>query len=610
MSMDLAHRRTSLLILAVAACTGDPADTEAGDSTSAATSAATSSPTTAVDPTEGSAPGTSSGAVDSAETSEASSTGAPAEEFVKVQLLAFNDLHGNLEPPQGSAGTIKLPDETTVDTGGAAHLAARVAALRGDNPNTIVVSAGDLIGASPLMSALFHDEPTIEVMNQIGLAYNAVGNHEFDDGAAELLRMQQGGCHTDGCGDGTPFPGASFQFLAANVLTAEDPVETLFPGYAVHEVGGVRVGFIGMTLEGTPSIVTPAGIEGLVFADEAERANALVPELVDMGVEAIVVLIHEGGYQTGYYDECPEISGPIVEIVEALDDAIDVVVSGHTHQAYNCTIDGRLVTSAASFGRVLTDIDLEISTTTGDVTAASASNVLVTRDEIDADVESFVATYKDLAAPLANTPIGSITATLERWAPMMLPGLSTMGAVIADAQLAATADTMLGGAQIALMNPGGVRADLVFEAAPEEAEDGIVTYGEAFTVQPFGNSLVVLTLTGAQIDALLEQQWKEGADPKILHVSNGFTYTYSEGAPIGDKVDPASISLDGAAVMPDAGYRVTVNSFMASGGDGFSVLVEGTERLGGANDLDALAAYFAAASPVEPPALDRIKVVP
>jgi 5'-nucleotidase len=529
---------------------------------------------------------------------------------VHVQLLALNDLHGNLEPPQGSAGTIKLPDDTAVETGGAAHLAARVAALRAENPNTVVVSAGDLIGASPLMSALFHDEPTIEVMNQIGLAYNAVGNHEFDDGKDELLRMQAGGCHPEGCGDDTPFPGASFQFLAANVLTSAEPTETLFPSYVVHEVGGARIGFIGMTLEGTPAIVTPAGVEGLTFVDEADRANALVPDLLAEGVSAIVLLIHEGGYPTGYYDECPELSGPIVEIVERLDPEIDVVVSGHTHQAYNCVIADRLVTSAASFGRVLTDIDLEISVATGDVTAATAKNVLVTRDDADPDVAAFVAMYKDLAAPLANKPIGEISATLERYPPMMKPGLSTMGAVIADAQLAATADVVLGGAQIAFMNPGGVRADLVYEAAPEEAADGIVTYGEAFTVQPFGNSLVVMTLTGAQIEALLEQQFVEGFDPKILQVSAGFTYTYSEGAPVGDKIEPSSILLDGEVVDPAQSYRVTVNSFMASGGDGFTVLVEGADRLGGANDLDALADYFATASPVDPPALDRLTVVP
>jgi 5'-nucleotidase len=548
-------------------------------------------------------------------TDSSSSTGDtedPPETFVKVQLVAFNDLHGNLEPPAGSSGRITLPDNTQVDAGGVAFLATHVAALRADNPNTIVVSAGDLIGASPLVSALFHDEPTIEVMNQIGLDFNAVGNHEFDDGSSELLRMQNGGCHPmDGCTDGTPFPGASFQFLAANVLVSEQPVKTLLPSYAIRELDGVRIAFIGMTLEGTPDIVTPTGIAGLTFVDEAERANALVPELQAMGVEAIVVLIHEGGVQAGgYYDQCVGISGAIVDIVNNLSDAIDVVVTGHTHSAYNCVIADKVVTSAASFGRLLTDIDLEISTLTGDVTAVTAKNVIVTRDVAEADIASFVTLYKDLAAPLANKAIGTITATLDRYPPMMKPGLSTMGAVIADSQLAATAPVMLGAAQIAFMNPGGVRADLLYPAAPNEPQDGIVSYGETFAVQPFGNSLVVMTLTGAQIDALLEQQFAEGKTPNILQVSKGFTFAYSVGAMIGAKVDPASIKLNGVPLVADQEYRVTVNSFLAAGGDGFSVLVAGTDRIGGANDLDALADYFAEQSPVAPPALDRITELP
>ena len=461
-----------------------------------------------------------------------------------------------------------------------------------------------------MTSALFHDEPTIEVMNQIGLDFNAVGNHEFDEGFEELVRMQKGGCHpTDGCLDGTPFDGAAFQFLAANVLTSLEPVETLFPSYGVRTIDGVKIGFIGMTLEGTPEIVTPSGVAGLTFVDEAARANALVPELKGQGVETIVVLIHEGGYQTGFLDECVGISGAIVDIVNNLDDEIDLVISGHTHQAYNCVIDGRIVTSAASLGRVLTDIDLEIDAVTGEMTAATVKNLVVTRDVAEAKVADLVATYQQLAAPLANKEIGTITATLEAKALLNGPGQATMGLVIADSQLAATADPKFGGAQIAFMNPGGVRADLLFPKAGSEPVDGIVTYGEAFTVQPFGNSLVVMTLTGAQIEALLEQQFKQNGNT-ILQVSKGFTYGWSASAPIGAKVDPASIKLDGVTIDPAGKYRVTVNSFLATGGDGFTVFNSGTERIGGANDLDALAAYFAAKSPVPPPALDRVTLLP
>ena len=593
----------------------EPGSSSSGTSTGPIEPESSSSGTSTgpIEPGSSSDTGTGDATGSTGSTGSTGDTEAPPDLLIDVQILAINDLHGNLEPPAGSSGTIKLPDNTVVDAGGAAYLASHVAALRADNPNTIVVSAGDLVGASPLISALFHDEPTIEVMNQIGLDYNAVGNHEFDDGSSELLRMQVGGCHpVDGCVDGTPFPGADFQFLAANVLVSVDPLKTLFPSYAIHEVDGVKVAFIGMTLEDTPDIVTPTGVAGLTFVDEAERANALVPELQALGIEAIVLLIHEGGYPTGYYNECPQISGPIVDIVTNLSDEIDLVISGHTHQGYNCVIDDTVVTSAASFGRLVTAVDLQISVSTGDVVTVAAENVIVTRDQADPDVAAFVATYKELAAPLADKPVGDITATLERYPPMMKPGLSTMGLVIADAQLAATAAVMLGGAEIAFMNPGGVRADLVYPATAPEPVDGVVRYGEAFTVQPFGNSLVVMDLTGAQIDTLLEQEFtdKMGVDPKILQVSAGFTFAYSESAPYLNKVDPASIKLNGVTLVPDQVYRVTVNSFLAAGGDGFKVLLAGTDRIGGANDLDALVDYFDANSPVAPPALDRITVLP
>ncbi|WP_438005370.1 bifunctional metallophosphatase/5'-nucleotidase [Sorangium sp. So ce321] len=541
--------------------------------------------------------------------------GSGGGDTVSVQILAFNDFHGNLEPPAGSSGRITMPDETQVDAGGAAHLASRIAELRATNPNTVVVSAGDLIGASPLVSALFHDEPTIEAMNLLGLDINGVGNHEFDKGTAELLRMQSGGCSpVDGCADGTSFPGATFKFLAANVVVDTSTGRTLFPRYDVREFDGAKIAFIGMTLEDTPSIVTPVGVAGLSFMDEVDTVNDIVPELQAQGIEAIVVVLHEGGLPTGHFNECPDLSGPLVEIATNVDPAVDVIVSGHTHQAYNCLLGDKIVTSAASFGRLVTDIDLEISRSTGEVTAKTANNVLVTRDAANATVDALVTRYKNLSAPLANEQIGTITATLDRTVPPMGPGLFTLGAVIADAQLAATRGASTGGAEVALMNPGGVRTDLTYAASPTELMDGVVTYGEAFTVQPFGNSLVVMTLTGAQLHTLLEQQFRVDSMgvPRslILQVSDGFTYSYSQSAPIGSKVDIASIRINGVPIEAARTYRVTVNSFLATGGDGFTVLNDGTDRLGGALDLDALRAYFAASSPVSPPPLDRITVVP
>jgi 5'-nucleotidase len=516
---------------------------------------------------------------------------------VEVQILGLNDFHGNLEPPAGSSGLIE-----GTPAGGAEFLATHVARLEATNPsNTVVVSAGDLIGASPLLSALFHDEPTIEAMNDIGLDINAVGNHEFDEGTDELLRMQEGGCHpVDGCLDGDDFAGADFEFLAANVVSQETG-DTLFPPYTVRRfAANTKVAFIGMTLEGTPTIVTPEGVAGFDFLDEADAANALVDDLERRGVDNIVVLLHEGGAQAtgGTFNGCTGISGPIVDIVDRLDDEIDAVISGHTHNAYNCVIDGIPVTSASSFGRLVTDMDLTIDRRTKDIASISVNNQIVTRDvDPAAPITGLIDRYRALSDPLANRVIGSITADITR--AQNTAGESALGDVIADSQLAATTPAELGGAQVAFMNPGGIRTDLLFAPSGAEAP-GEVTYEEAFTVQPFGNSLVTMTLTGAQIERMLEEQFcgVNALARRVLQPSVGFAYTWDLAA-IGaadcntaDAVDPATITLGGVPVDPAASYRVTVNSFLATGGDGFAVLNSGTDRLGGAVDLDALEAYL------------------
>jgi len=538
---------------------------------------------------------------------------------VRVQILAFNDFHGQLEAPAGGGGQIQtgvLADggPERVNAGGATYFAKHIADLRETNPNTVVVSAGDLIGATPLLSALFHDEPTIEAMNQIGLDIAAVGNHEFDEGGSELLRIQNGGCHpVDGCLDGDGFAGARFKYLAANVATSVD--RTLFPRYDIRTFEGVKVAFIGMTLEGTPQIVTPTFVSGLTFKDEVETVNALVPELKKQGVETIIIVVHEGGIPApgALVNECkgagtPDglISGAIVDIAKGIDDAVDVIVSGHTHNAYNCVIDGKVVTSAASVGRLVTDIDLTLSRATGDVVEARANNVIVTRTVAeDANIKTLVTKYQELSTPLANRVIGYVAGTLRTPVNQRDPvGQSTLGFVIADAQLEATKPANLGGARIAFMNPGGVRADIL---------EGEVTYGEAFTTQPFGNSLVTMTLTGAQLEALLELQWlQSGANvlTRILQPSAGFTYTYDATQPIGSRIDPTQMRLDGVTIDPAADYRVTVNSFLATGGDGFAVLNEGRNRLGGAVDTDALETYLktksSQTSPLPVPTLNRI----
>ena len=533
------------------------------------------------------------------------SAGAKPSATVNVQILALNDFHGNLLPP-GNFGT--------TPAGGVEFLATHINSLRTMNPNTVVVSAGDMIGASPLISALFHDEPTIEAFNTIGLDFNAVGNHEFDEGVYELIRMQEGGCHpVDGCLDGDGFTGAEFRYLAANVTWKKND-KPIFPAFKTRSFNGVQIAFIGMTLEGTPTIVTPSGIVDLDFLDEADTVNALVPELKRRGIETIVVLLHEGGAQNvssspTTMNQCNGFSGAVVDIVNRLDPEVDMVISGHTHQAYNCNIGGRLVTSASSFGRVLTKIDMTINRTTGEVVSMAANNLVVTRDVTPAaSLTTLINKYQTLVAPLANRVIGSITADITRT--NNAAGESALGDVIADAQLDATNDPGFGDAVVAFMNPGGIRADLLYAQISGGEQPGEVTYGEMFTVQPFGNSMVTMTLTGAQIKAVLEQQFDNPAvgQNRILQVSNGFTYTWTASAPLGNKV--SNIMLNGVPLDMNASYRVTVNSFLADGGDNFTVLRQGTDRLGGEVDTDAFEKYFAAFSPVAPGPQNRITQVP
>lgn len=544
---------------------------------------------------------------------------------VKVKVIALNDFHGNLQSPgnfRASAGSASVP------VGGAEVLAGYVNQLKASNPNNAVVAAGDLIGASPLISALFHDEPTIEAMNRIGLEFNAVGNHEFDEGRAELQRMQSGGCHpTDpntckGAQVGTPAPfeGATFSFLAANVFDASTN-RSIFPPYGIKNFGGLPVAFIGMTLEGTPSIVTPSGVAGLRFDDEAATVNALVPQLRARGVEAIVVLVHEGGSQSvppGSTDINACVGGlagtPIAGIVAQLDDAVDVVVSGHTHAAYNCRLANRAgrkipVTSANSFGRVLTDIDLTLDTRTRDVADVLAVNRLVDRSDPGvvpvASVKAIVERYGELVAPVANQVVGSIARDVgnARDAACGMPA----GELVADAQLHATRAPAFGGARVAFMNPGGVRnPGFVHGRASGGEAPGELTYGEVFTVQPFGNSLVTMTLSSAQIKDLLEQQFSGcmgQTTTRLLLPSAGFTYAWNGDAPACKRIASAEIAgaggmepiiANGVPVDPGKTFRVTVNNFLAAGGDGFTTLIGGTGLLGGAQDIDALIAYLSA----------------
>ena len=523
----------------------------------------------------------------------ASGCSAPDEpDEIPLRILAINDFHGHMATSSDAFGGVGRAD----------YLAANISAARDEAENSVFVSAGDLIGASPLISALFHDEPTIEAMNLMGLDINGVGNHEFDEGLAELHRMQQGGPHpVDGDLDGDPFSGADFELLAANVID-DSTGETILPPYAVRDYGGVGIAFIGLTLEGTPSIVSRAEVEGLTFLDEAETVNALVPTLRERGIEAIVVLLHEGGRSDGGQSDCGSgLTGAVADIAASLDDAVDIVIAGHTNDEFVCEVGGKWVTMADTRGRLFTVIDVTLSRATGDLTVKAIENRPNAQAGVtpDSAVTALIDRYEALSAPRANVVIGSITADISR--EQNAAGESALGDVIADAQLEATRAADAGGAVVAFMNPGGIRTNVLFDSTGPES-DGELTYGEAFSVQPFGNSLVTLSLTGAQIDALLEAQFREPADDarEVLQVSRGFSYTWDAARPPGDRVDPTTIAIDGVTVDPGATYRVTVNSFLAGGGDGFTVLREGTERTGGMIDLDALVAYFSAASPVRP----------
>jgi 5'-nucleotidase len=522
---------------------------------------------------------------------------------VELRILAINDFHGNLRPPPGGI-RVSDPDDKakkiTVPAGGAEHMATLVRQLRAGKTNTVFVAAGDLIGASPFLSAMFHDEPTIESLSMMGLEVASVGNHEFDEGKDELLRMQDGGCHPiDKCQGPHPFAGAKFRYLAASTIE-KNTGKTIFPPYEIKQFDGIPVAFIGLTLKGTPNMVSPPGVAGLEFKDEVETVNALVPELRARGVEAIVVLIHEGGFPTGDYNECRGISGPIVDIVQKFDKAVDVVVSGHTHQAYTCEIDGRLVTSGDKYGTIVTAIDLKLDPATRDVVSARADNVIVRTDLYAADPEqtALLEAYDKVAGPIANRVAGSITASLSR-----LPndaGESVLGDIIADAQLQATRADDSGGAAIAFTNPGGIRSDIV------KKPDGAVSYADVFASQPFRNQLVTLTLTGAQIKNMLEQQWLDPARPRILQVSKGFSYAWDSAKPFGERVIADRMALNGQRIDPAARYRVTVNNFLSVGGDGFTVLKDGTAPRFGIYDVDALHAYFQTNSPVAPTTPDRI----
>nr|WP_198151823.1 bifunctional metallophosphatase/5'-nucleotidase [Kibdelosporangium sp. MJ126-NF4]CEL20047.1 5'-nucleotidase [Kibdelosporangium sp. MJ126-NF4]CTQ97271.1 5'-nucleotidase (EC 3.1.3.5) [Kibdelosporangium sp. MJ126-NF4] len=552
---------------------------------------------------------------------------------VQGKLLGFNDFHGALEPPSGSGGLIN-----GTPAGGVEYLATHVQRLRAAGEaggrQVVTVGAGDMVGATPLISAAFHDEPSVEVLSKLGLDVSSVGNHEFDEGVTELKRLQRGGCHPkDGCQDGDGFDGAAYRYLAANVVDKKTRLPILAP-VDIKFVRGVPVGFVGMTLKGTPGIVNPAGIKDVEFLDEVTTANRYADLLRLLGVKSLVLLVHEGGQQNpppAVQDpsSCANFAGPITGIVKGLRPEFGVVVSGHTHRFYSCALPNSsgantVVTSAGTNGTLVTDIDFTLNRATKRFATVSARNVIVENgvkrpdgtwatdpsgaflrnpDLVDQGVKRVVDKYRAAVAPIANRLVGKISADIGRAATPA--GESALGDVIADAQLRYTTSA---GAQLALMNPGGVRADLSFAASAGGEAPGEVTYGEAFTVQPFNNLVVTQTLTGAQLKEVLEQQFVGfggQTTQKILQVSAGFTYSYDGTKAPGERV--SAMALAGTPIDPAASYRVTSNDFLANGGDGFTKFGAGTARETAPGfDIDALVAHLGAGAPVAPGPRDRI----
>lgn len=549
---------------------------------------------------------------------------------VDIRIIGINDFHGHLDPPKAFVETATATGEKLrIPSGGAAYLASAIDSLKAGAPNHVIVGAGDLIGASPLSSSLFLDEPAIIAMNMIGLEFNAVGNHEFDRGTDELLRMQAGGCekHTDTepCRIDRPFPGAKFRMLAANTKRADG--STLFPPFALKNFGRgpseVTVGFIGMTLEGTANLVSAGRIKGIAFADEAETANALVPELKKAGADVIVVLVHEGVSNSGDINDptCGGVAGTLLPILDRLDPAIDVVVSGHTHQAYVCDY-GRinparpfLLTSAGSRGQIVTGIDLKVDAASGRVLSKNARNLVVQSEAFSGprgdfpligalpafaprgDLAALVSRYRDAAKADESRIVGTLSGPATRDGGQT--GETLLGNLVADAQLAATQGPDNGGAQIAFMNPGGLRADI----AP--GPDGKVTFGSVFAAQPFGNMLVIKRMTGKQIRDLLEQQFNDPAWTRVLAPSSGFRFAYDLSRPAGQRISFAMVH--GEPLRDTQSYNVAISDFLANGGDGFSVFKQAPQIAVGPTDVDALVAWLSRGGVTSLPALGRVE---
>lgn len=522
----------------------------------------------------------------------------PKLEPIVINLVAINDFHGHIEKEEFPVKRARDKEARSTIGGGVEILGAHLQKWREEDKDLIFVGGGDLIGASPGISSLFADEPTLEALGKMGLRVSSLGNHEFDHGLQELKRQMQGGCDSPrpdrACKFNGAYRGAQFSYIAANVLD-KDSGKPVFSAYHVEEVKGVKIGFIGAVLRDTPMMVASNNVKGLHFIDEAEAINRSIPALKQMGVKVFVVLIHEGGTTTEAFDQpaCSQLKGPIVDIVKRLDPEIKLIVSGHSHTGFMCKVDGRMVTQAQMYGHLLTRIALKVDGTSHQVLDIDANNVVMAqpapKDAISVPpalsslmVKAREGSHAIIAQPVARLAVPVISRKLNE------AGEAPLGNVVADAQLDAVKSL---GAEIAFMNNKGIRAHLETNAG------NISTYGQNSTVLPFGNTLVLMTLSGAQIRTLLEEQkWldEESVDGRtMLQVSEGFTYTWDRKRPLGQRVLPDSVKLNGEPLQDARDYRIVANNFIAGGGDRIPMFLQGRDKIDtGIKDLDVFMHYI------------------
>lgn len=477
--------------------------------------------------------------------------------YIPVQLLGINDFHGQIDVTRTVNGK---------KVGGADYLATYLKKEEKENKNTLIVHAGDVVGASAPTSSLLEDEPTIRILNNIGFDMGTLGNHEFDRGTEEMMRLIKGGPNPD---TGEPFEGAQFPYVVANVVDKETG-KPILPPYTVKKVNGMPIGFIGVVTTETPSIVVASAVENVEFTDEVEAINKAVKDLKKQGVKSIVVLAHVPGSSD---EDGSNAKGEIVDMANEINDEVDVILAGHNHGYLNTTVDGKLLVQSYSYGTAFSDIDLKIDPKTKDIVEKNAEIITTFHEGItpDPEVAKIVAEAKEKAGEELNVVVGQATEDILR--EQNEAGESELGDLIADAQRA----SMNG--DIAVMNPGGIR-DNIYK--------GEITWGDLYTVQPFNNTLLKMNLTGQQILDLLNQQWRE--DKTIMLQISGFEYTWDDSIPVNEN-RVTEITINGEPLDPNATYSVVANNFLAGGGDGFTVLTEGTNRATGPTDLNVLVDY-------------------